>query len=341
MKIGLGPPRWSARLTNLESEIRVDAIMGHLNYFYLTQMGDFKPNTNLSYELYQEGELIKSGIFESAGSTGFGPFYESIPVSPGAYTLKVPYSHYYIGNQQGNALMTATFDTQGTDKNPPYLMSLNILADGEVTDTIAASGSNEIKFVVEDDTELSHVLLFYSTDGTTWNELSLTKAGNGYTAEIPSVTSDSFVSLKLVAQDSAGNSLTYELSPAFYFYIISSDHILSLGEDISAADSFGRVGEYERGFTENVSATDSLAKYFSKLVADPLSIAAIFTMGIGLGLVQAVALTGILATVLSPGSSVGILIDAMPLWIWIAIAGGVAIVLLPVGWVVLRQIIRR
>lgn len=67
-----------------------------------------------------------------------------------------------------------------------------------------------------------------------------------------------------------------------------------------------------------------MAKYLSKPLVGLLSITAIFATVVGyqLGLVQAVALTGILAEVLSPGSSVGIPIGAMPLLIWIAIGVG-------------------
>jgi parallel beta-helix repeat protein len=215
MPIGLAPPHWFGRFENDSSEIRLRAARGGVVRLFTNQRQDMTPHPDLPYELYQDDTLVGSGNLSGAGQPWSSPWYIGIPISPGAYVLKVPYTEYYVKDQQGNALMTATFDTQADDKNPPFLTSLNVLCDGELADLLLPQGTNEVEFAVEDDIGLSNVFLFYSTDGINWNGLSLSNIGNEYTAEIPSLPNGTMVSLRIIAEDLAGNSLTYTADPAF------------------------------------------------------------------------------------------------------------------------------
>ena len=64
----------------------------------------------------------------------------------------------------------ADLDTLRSDKNPPTLLSLNVLGSGEPSDTIAPFAPAEVRFRVQDDGELGEVFLFYR-DGGDWSKL--------------------------------------------------------------------------------------------------------------------------------------------------------------------------
>ncbi|MFC2058977.1 S8 family serine peptidase [Chloroflexota bacterium] len=227
MPLGLSPPHWFGQFENQDSEIVLKSAQGIIVLLFMNQLYDMMPHPDLPYELYQDDTLIESGTLSGAGQPQSGPSSLNIPVSPGTYTMVVPYEQYYLGDQQGSALLSATFNTQSTDKNPPFLTSLNILTDGEVSDIITSPDTNEIRFVVADDTGLSQVALYYKTSGD-WITLPLTNNGDEYIAQVTSIQESGSVSLKIVAEDSAGNSLTYQIEPAFTAQKIMS-HSLNVG----------------------------------------------------------------------------------------------------------------
>jgi hypothetical protein len=211
--IGLSPPYWFGQFTLGEKIILLKPVIGYRLWLFLNQAGDLKPHYNLGYQLYQYGNLIEQGYIDGIGVK----YITTIELDdPGVYTLKVPYTDYYVKGIQGAALMSATFDTQALDKHPPYMSHFNILCEGRPTNTIGFGKEASIKFkVYDDDSGLSQVSLFYSTGGG-WYPLTLTNSGNQYTAQIPPFPVRTFVSLRLVANDTSGNNLTYELNPAFF-----------------------------------------------------------------------------------------------------------------------------
>ena len=218
MDIGLSPPHWFGKFENFDSEVRLKSSLGYLVWLYTTQMSDLHPHNNLPYELYQDETLVDSGTFSGVGNPGWGPFQVSIPVTPGKYILKVPYNNkYYVAGRQGNALIKAAFNTQASDNDPPFMFSLNILSNGESADTLFSSVDNEIRFTMEDEGGLSSVSLYYhAEDDPAWKPVYLLREGSLYTAQLNTVEKG-FVSLRIKADDNSGNTLDYELEPAFLF----------------------------------------------------------------------------------------------------------------------------
>jgi hypothetical protein len=212
--IGLSPPYWFGEFKNAAEEIGLRPFTGTWLWLYLNQAGDLRPHFNLGYQLYQGGSLIKQGYID-----GIGVIYRTTIQldDPGVYTLKVPYTDYYVRGLQGEALMSAAFDTShAVDKNPPYMSHFNILCEGRPTNTIGFGKEAAVKFKVYDDNGLAQVSLYYRTGVGWWDILPLTNSGNQYSAQIPQLPVQSFVSLKLVADDIYGNKLTYKLNPAFF-----------------------------------------------------------------------------------------------------------------------------
>ena len=217
MSLGLVPPHWFGKFSNDETQINIGPALGYWSPLFLYQMSDVKTYDELPYELYQSGLPVSSGTLPFMVDS-----WEPVEIplaASGAYTLVVSYNQYWLGETQGEAHVIADFDTSRADKNPPFLTSLNVLVGGEARSIVPPSTTSQVKFNVEDDTNLGDVSLFYRTDGS-WIPLSLTH-GSEYTAQIPGLPNGSYVSLKLVAEDSAGNSLTYEMLPAFMVMVNS------------------------------------------------------------------------------------------------------------------------
>jgi len=216
--LGQPPPHWFGSFVNNESRVWLGPALGGLSghaALFLDQSSDRRPYGALPYELYQGGTLIESGEFPAVLGYWAQPDLSYIDLDdPGAYTLTITYDQYWVGDQPGQARVVAEFDTTQTDKNPPTLLALNVFDNGETTSLVSPSPGSEVRFRVQDPGGLSQVSLFYRTEGD-WTSLPLTSVGDEYIAELPAFVGGSHVSLKILAQDAAGNALTYEVSPAF------------------------------------------------------------------------------------------------------------------------------
>jgi subtilisin family serine protease len=208
MPVGIGPYSWFGRFTNNSNEIQLRAAVGNYIWLFLGQTRDVRPHKSLPYQLYQNGNLVQNGVLSDSwvGDPSVSSNYASIYAPPGAYTLRIPYSDFHIGDQQGLAWVDADFDTRKSDPNPPYMTEFNVADQaGNITDEVSENG--RVLFTVFDDFGVAEVDLFYN-NGAGWQQLTVTDLGSGkYSAGLPSF--DSGVSLNLFAVDTSGNSLRY------------------------------------------------------------------------------------------------------------------------------------
>jgi hypothetical protein len=215
LPLGIGPYRWIGLFRNAPNKIMIWSGLGPWPsvganpWMFVGQLGDVRNHFPLPYELYTNGGLIQKGSINDA-------VFVEIPIpTPGTYTLKIPFSNYFIAGQQGSALMEASFDTSKSDPNPPYPPQFNIMENGEVTDTLL-TGRGQVVFKLWDDVGINQVALYYDAGGG-WQGLTVNKTGDEYLANLPSLGANTFVSLKLVAEDTSGNRLSYEMRPALLF----------------------------------------------------------------------------------------------------------------------------
>jgi hypothetical protein len=186
------------------------------------QVGEFHPGP-VPYELYNNGSLVQSGAFDFNQWVYYSLFQLS---ASGPCTLKTYYTNYFVAGQRGNAQTTVTFDNTATDPNPPYLNAFNIIANGEFTDTVFSS-EGQINFSVADDIALDTVTLEYNGPGG-WTSLPLTSGSSGsYSATVPATDTDMMIDLRLTASDKYGNTLNYQMNPAFQLKKLSSNADLS------------------------------------------------------------------------------------------------------------------
>ena len=207
--VGGAPPHWFGKFYNTDTSINLGTSVSGWDIFTdQSQSVNSRlayTNTLLTYELYQNGGLVSSGELAS-----------NIPLpTAGAYTMTVPYPFYAIESEPGVARLTVGFDTTQADKNPPYLLSLNVIADNRMTDIVTTTDRAEVRFSIADDVELAQVSLAYQITDT-WLSLPLNFSGNLYTATLPILPDNTFIALRLSAQDQLGNWLCYETTPAFW-----------------------------------------------------------------------------------------------------------------------------
>jgi len=203
---GVGPYSWTGRFANLPDQLFVD---GGPYYHFLSQGKDVRNYPPLEYELSQSGTVVGTGTFNGSGS----PYPLALPVTPGRFRLRVPYTSFHLGGQPARADVAAVFDTRSADPNPPYLGTLHLSSGGACVDRVPAGGA-EVSVAALDDVGVSEVML-YSKPGGGYLPLTVVQQPSGeYSAAIPGTGAPAVVPLAAVVKDASGNSLTYSFCTA-------------------------------------------------------------------------------------------------------------------------------
>ncbi len=232
MVVGMGPHYWSGKLRTNSSTVSVDASIGQGRLHYTSQWGDFDLLAESYWQLLDEnGQTVRSG--QSTGTSGL---YRGIFLPyAGMYKLVVPYDgFYYIGDLPGNITTTLDFDTTRADADPPYMQHFKVLSHGRVSNFMLEGLLNTVEFdLLDDKSSLANASLYIKpyAQEVDWQLVSLDVTGTKHTALVPDFAADDFVSMKLVAVDTAGNSLTTQWDPAFYYQTNPGLPVTDAGED--------------------------------------------------------------------------------------------------------------
>jgi subtilisin family serine protease len=212
--LGQSPPYWFTAFHNSETLLSLQPVGGSAGWF-ANQNGDRRISRGLPYEVYQGGELVLSGSLYNTGGQwqGMDPEVQSLP-APGAYSLTTASDVYWLQEQTGRAQVLAEFDTTRPDKDPPTLLSLYVLVGGENASLVPPEVSAEVRFRVQDASGVGQPLVLCRTTGA-WVPLEVASSGEEYSALLPGFAGGTSVALRLVVTDTVGNSLTYEVMPAF------------------------------------------------------------------------------------------------------------------------------
>jgi hypothetical protein len=217
MTTGIGSPFFYGKFENLENSIRIKSGQSSHIYLFLSPNYDLiQPGHQISYELYQEGELIVKNNFVFAQLLKCVPEYETIPINPGTYTLQIPFELFSIDEQPGKAIARATFNTNLIDKNPPFIKSFKIISDDQITDALDNDAKNEVVFNVDDDSDVNQVSIYLRENGEiSWSELPFILSDSLYKTDLSSLSKRGYYDLRVLLEDSYSNKLDYILTPAF------------------------------------------------------------------------------------------------------------------------------
>ncbi|MCI5139235.1 MAG: hypothetical protein D3922_12650, partial [Candidatus Electrothrix sp. AR1] len=205
-------------------------------------------NVDVNYELLDSGgSPVQSGNLGSSYS-------ETISAPQGAYTLNTSYPGLLRGNPTVG-IMTASFDTSLSDKNPPVIQELQIRQDGERTDTVV-DGEGQIAVRAADaDSFTAEIAVDW---GGGWQTLSVSTSGDFKTANLPAFypAEDKDVSLRITLTDASGNKMVNTIAPAFIVQE-SEAFVWTLAVNSSGADGVAITGNpSDYGGTTNYSKTN-------------------------------------------------------------------------------------
>ncbi|MFA4924852.1 MAG: T9SS type A sorting domain-containing protein [Ignavibacteriaceae bacterium] len=231
---GLTPTYWFGKYENTNNEIQIRSSWGSSNtiQLFLSQTNDALPQYPNEIKIMAEDSLVVdkeiiSVVYRDYPSLGYDPDSLKFPVNPGKYQVTVINDKSEVAKRAASTISIADFDLREPDKNPPYMKLFQILAAKNLTDRLSSGETNTIRFIMEDDSRLNQVQLFYKAeDDSSWTGIHLTFEDSLYQGELP-VLPGGFYSLKITASDISNNNLSVIMEPAFLYTNTTSadDHI--------------------------------------------------------------------------------------------------------------------
>lgn len=156
--------------------------------------------------------IYRDGVLQQ--TVGMDILSGGVPVTPGAHELRSS-STYTIGGVSGSSQVVASFDTDHSDPNPPFVSAFRIEQNGVRTSQPfepSATPSTFVTFRATDDTSLGPVdLEWRQSGGTVWTKLPLTAVAGELRAPFEL---EGAIDLRVTATDAAGNRFFEEWTPA-------------------------------------------------------------------------------------------------------------------------------
>jgi hypothetical protein len=203
---GIGPFRWTGTMANAADFLFASAQLGP---WFVSQLHDVRPFPPLPFDLLQAGSVVESGFLSDMTS----PF--QLPVTPGRYTLHVPFTQWFLDGVQGRADVSAAFDTLSSDANPPALEALRIEHASAFVDLVPPGGGT-VSFLGSDDSGvIADARIHYKTAAGFEAAPVTGDTSTGFTATVPAPGGSTPTGpLSVVLRDGSGNALTYSYCSA-------------------------------------------------------------------------------------------------------------------------------
>lgn len=243
VEIGLTPTYWFGKFVNKADTIKIRSPYGRWNYLFLSQTNDVLRHYPIDYSIFSEDSLYLNGQFHlwfepEALHLGFDSTGLTIPVSQGKYEMTITDKQNEVASYPGISQVKASFVLNNVDKNPPYLSLFQISSNDVLANILDPVSDNKIFFRLEDDYEVSHVELFYSTlQDTNWTIIPLEGNAPFYTASLPYLDRG-YYSLKLKSVDGNGNSIKCLMKPAFHIGEVTSIEVNHLEDQLENFNLF-------------------------------------------------------------------------------------------------------
>lgn len=238
VNLGVFFPRWSGQTANTGDRIAIgggrfsppDLPWG----YFLDPFGTVRPRV-VPFTVTRDGTLVSEGTLSESEMEN-SPFYKIVSVPPDRYRVQVRYDGYSVAGVEGEARVDLDFDTANLiDKDPPFLSHLTLVSDGLLAHSIPRMAENEIRSAAGDEvggvTSLAVNYRLHSSGS--WTELPLTPRDSLIVSRLPSTLNAGHYDLRLTAEDDSGNSLGYELSPAFFVYGLAAPDLFTPDDDAS------------------------------------------------------------------------------------------------------------
>lgn len=214
---------WSSAMINDLNLLLVNP--SYLNGHFINNRGD-KVLNKIKYSLSNSTGIVKSG-YTLNPSTLFilgENVLQLKGIDAGSYSLQMDYDLHQVQGKFGKATSIMNFNTQLSDKNPPYITKFELKVNDHLTNQFNTGDNAIISIDLSDDCYsfnylcngtnsgiASYSLSYKKENDSNWTPLTL----SNNEAQLPPGLTEGFYSLNLNTTDNAGNELTYTLEPAF------------------------------------------------------------------------------------------------------------------------------
>jgi hypothetical protein len=219
---GLGPSYWSAKFINSPTNIRLSIYYDNKDSLYpnypnaafLRQDYSMKSYPATPINIYQNNNLIASStlspfaIFLVAASWPHNISSINLP-STGKYEARVDFPYKNKGLDMLGKVR-ASFDTSLADPNPPAFKRLYYYSNNARSEVYDSSKPNRVEFELDPiGGTMGTVTVNYTASGGTMTPAAMTVTNGVYSANIPSVSGLTKMTIQITGADSSGNSLSY------------------------------------------------------------------------------------------------------------------------------------
>ena len=211
LDVGIGPFSWAGQFANSANQIVLRSARDFFLRPYRGQLGDLRQRGPLTYELFRNDGLVSSGILPGGEPADFF-FAFSLGVNPDRYTMRVPFDGFFVAGHPGETVTTATFDTRLADPDPPTLLSLQFLSNGEFSDIFRTAATNEIRFRATDASTVEASLTLDLGSGPI--AVAIQQSNGEFVAELPTLPATTRGTARLELRDAAGNILAVDTTAA-------------------------------------------------------------------------------------------------------------------------------
>ena len=219
---GLGPDFFIGRLNVFGSSFFINSKSPRSwNWFFVTQGFDTL-NKDINYTLFFKDKVYSKGNFSQSGWQSLSTFFYS---SIGKNTLNLK-EDYIIRGMKYPAIVNLTFDSSLSDKNPPYLNSMNVLCGIVLCETLKTNNGKIIFSAGPNEGNIKTASLSYLSNGI-WKDILLSKKTSSswesstsdldygkiydFEANLLNLPKEN-ITFRIFVEDDSKNSLLYEFS---------------------------------------------------------------------------------------------------------------------------------
>jgi hypothetical protein len=252
VKLGQPPFYWFGKFSNSIDTIKIRSSYGKGEFLFFTQTNDLPRHFPIQYNIFNDSIKVDSGDFDLRFGLpglriGFDPDDLTIPIQPGEYTIHVKDDFNQISNLKGFSEVNASFDLNKVDKNPPNIVSFQLLSGKKITHKFYNNSNNKIRLIAEDNVLLDSISLNYSHLNDTMKfEIPLTFNDPYYEGFLPELPPGYF-NLHTYIMDNSQNYIECNMSPAF----VVDSSVLAVDQPTIISNEFKLFQNYPNPFNSS------------------------------------------------------------------------------------------
>lgn len=268
VQLGVMPTFWYGKFFNKTDSIKIRSPYGMWHFPFLSLSNDILYHKGFIIHLFSNNEWYDSKpvslLYGNPGlRLGFKPEDLTLYVIPDRYRLEIEDDQNEIVSLKAKTTLMAEFDLRNNDKNPPNILSYQILSGNILSNSLHGDSSNTIRFIARDDNKIKDVNVYYKNldNDSMWvcDEISF---DNGYYKTKLPILKQGYYSLKTYISDSSGNFIEMLMEPAFYI-----DNTTSIASQYTLLFSSFDWSAYPNPFNSEINIMLDLPSNFKKEIS--------------------------------------------------------------------------